>query len=371
MNNSNQNDAGDEAVDVVEDTRPLSPSEDVELDVREAIEELKGEQPKDENNVDEGQEQGKAEEEGEAKIAVKAPAQQSPNVGPKAVDPAKETGPIAPPSTWSAKGKEWFNRQPPEAQRELAKRQSDMERQFHKVTTEAASVKREYSDIDEAVRPYEKEWLAKGVSRGQAIRSLCAANAYLEHDLPRGLEAIARSYGKTLQQVVDELEGGENGRSAHEEDPRLQKLLERISYLENEVNGVRQERSSKERSATLQELYSVRDETDSTGTYLRPELHDESFVQEQIAPRYRKLYEALPGATARQLILEAYMAATGKNPETIRAQAQANHREKARRASLSVRGSTVASKPQDSSSQQQERGEDTVRSVLRDLRGMS
>lgn len=344
----------------------LSTDDSIELDIRESIEELKKSQNGDKPVVQTEGEAEKSQATPEKPAVNNSPVKE---VGKATKEPAKEaekTQSIAAPATWTVEGKQWFNAQPLEVKKELAKRTTDMERQFHKVTTEAATIKREYSDIDDAIRPFEKEWASRGVSRSQAIRNLVAANAYIEKDLKGGLEMIARSYGTSLSELANKEDGTESNGAAL--NTHLQPLMARIQSLESELQAARQEREGQSRQSVLSELYSVRDETDASGRYLRPELHDENFVS-QLGPVYQGLQQSFPSATPREILLKAYTALTGKTIEPQRVQAQTQeHREKARQATSSVRGTPAAKRPQETRKGPED-PEDTIRQVIRELRG--
>lgn len=356
--------AGDEL-----DKSELSDDDSIELDIRESIEELKKAQPLENGDKPIIKAEGEGEKsQGEPKRPVNDEKAVK-EVASATKEPAKEAEKaqaVAAPATWTVEGKQWFNAQPLEVKKEIAKRTTDMERQFHKVTTEAATIKREYADIDDAIRPFEKEWATRGVSRSQAIRNLVAANAYIEQDLKGGLEMIARSYGTTLAKLASE--DGQDGGSQAVLNTHLQPLMARIQSLESELQTAKQEKEGQSRQSVLSELYSVRDETDGNGRYLRPELHDENFVA-QMGPVYKGLQQSFPSATPREILLKAYVALTGKAIEPQRVQAQAQeHKEKARQATSSVRGVPAAKRPQEVRKGPED-PEDTIRQVIRELRG--
>lgn len=343
---------GNQSKPEIVNDRPLSNSEDIELDIREALEELKSKDAPDKEVVDteaSGTEAGEVEAPATTSTRVrdasgkfvKAEGQPTDMASPEATPQPTQTGPIKPPSTWTVEGKEFFLKQPPEVQKELLKRSTDMERHFHQVTQEAARVRNEYADIDEAIKPYEAKWHLEGVSRGQAIRSLAAAHAYLEQDLKGGLEWIAKSYGTSLAALAAAEEGESPINSTNS---NLQPLMAKIQSLEEKLSQQEQASRASSQNSLVSELHAVRDEVGQDGKYLRPELHDESFVQ-KLVPVMQGLVQAYPGESPRVLLARAYTAATGKNPQRV--QAQNGHTQKARQASLSVPGGIAAQKPQE------------------------
>lgn len=356
-----------------EDFRPLSKSEDIELDVLESLEELR------EKAAQEEQKQG-----AEAPQPVKQPTQ---GVGKQGVTQQNNVSPgtnkqtpsqpevIQPPSDWSVKSKEWFNRQPPEAKQELAKRAYEMNRHFHEVTSRLSKREEEFKDLDEAIRPYQDKWQMLGVSRGEAIKSLAAANAYLEQDLAGGLDFIARSYGTTLEDIIASRgQGSSRGQSQQSQGQSqnidLLNLTNEINMLKAELNRGKEQEQESQQQALLDELWTVRDETDSQGRYLRPELHDDSFV-ERLAPLMQGLAQTMPDRSPREWLAQAYFTVTGKNPQSQpvnnRGSMVNQHRQNAERASLSVRGSSTSPARPVSRDNPNSRASDDVMQIAKEI----
>ncbi len=314
-----------------EGDRPLSQTEDIELDIRESMQEIE---------VEEKPEGGEPVEAEQPTTEEAKPQQEGTEDKPQ------------PPAGWSAEEKEWFNKQPVEAQRIHAKRAAQTEARMHQATQEAAGIRKEYSDIDQAIKPYENEWRMKGIDRAQGIQFLAAASKKLEEDFTGGMALLAQQNGTSLRQLADAEEMGEpNGHQAtapqqpQSADPRLQELSQTVNYLMNEIQSGKQSQADQAAEARRQAFQSVRDETDSAGRYLRPELHDESFVNGQMVPMLNSLHMQFPGEKPNDLLRRAYTAITQKAPESL---VQPTQTPNANRAGLSVRGKPIGTpKPQE------------------------
>lgn len=274
------------------------------------------------------------------------------------------------PQSWTAKGKEWFNAQPIEARKELAKRTKELETHTYKVWEEANKIKKNYKDLDEVLVPFEKDWNLKGFTRAQMILSLAQSQRMLSESPEAGLDYIAKSYGTSLEDIVKRrLEQEEGGQSQSSEayDPQadavLQQLQNQVQSLQNELNRQNQAQDSVRVQSVVAELHSVRDEVDASGRFLRPEMHDASFVR-RLGPIYGGLMQQ-PGMTPQEAIRKAYTAMTGKIPSAQPQNFTAS--ERAKKAALSVRGGSRPTGSRLSHVDSKESAEDTVFRIAREL----
>lgn len=319
-----------EVIEEVED-RELSHSEDVELSVREAFETLQGSSSEEESKDSPEKEPAKPEQS----------AEQKPNsLGPKVL--GEKTDVIKAPASWTVEAKEWFNQQPLEAKKELARRTADHERQFTKITQELQAERRKYSEIEKAIEPYKQQWHLSGIDETSAIRSLAAADAMLKKDFAGGMAQLARMKGMTLRQLADSVEGDKPAFLQEPQNnygnPHLLNLESKVKELEDRLLSEQREKERIAVESSVNELYELRDETDASGRYLRPELHDDEFVR-QLVPVVEGLSKTFPNEKPRQLLLRAYTAYTGK-PAIPQRVPQDNRVQNAKKASLSVRSSS-------------------------------
>lgn len=333
-----------------ENERELSPSEDIELDIRESIEEIK------QTKADNGAESDSPEkqEAGPRELEKPDAPQAAPSKGAEKIDP---------PATWTVEGKEWFNRQPPEIKREFAKRAGDMERQFHKISGEIAEKRKHYGEVDEIIAPVKEQWAMRGLTPASAIRSFVAAQQLLDRDPVAGLMTMARSYGLTFSQLAEAEAGGQRGYQPQQnaENPHLLQLETRLNQLEAEKQAAFEAQRQQTTQRILSELHTVRDETDAYGRYVRPELHDADF-QQRMVPVVRGLAQSSPQANPRDLVLQAYVALSGNATPRVQPPPK---QQPDRRAALSVRSSTATPKPHNP--EVPESAEDTVRLVMKEL----
>jgi hypothetical protein len=336
-----------------EPERELSDSESVELDVREAYEELKN-----------GAEPSESEPRTEKK------ADSSPKDDQEAGDVVEDT---PPPATWKADAKEWFNQQSPVAKRELARRVTQIERDANELMREYAGYRKEYEELNQALSPYETAWQARGMSKAQAVQQLLAMDKYLNDDLAKGLDLLARSRGTTLQDVAYALENGEQVQPPQLGQPQndnLQALQQQVQFLLDRDRYSTMAEDSRQAESELAELHAVRDEQDGTGRYIRPEMHDDDFVRERLGPLYQSLRQQPQnqGRSATELVKLAYQAVTGSNPVAQQPQAPAAQTQSSvnRDALSSVRGSPVAT-PKATLEDVPDNVEDSMRQIAREL----
>lgn len=326
MNDIEENEVEQEEVEVLDvDERPLSSAEDVELDVREAVEELKGEEEAEEPLEQEP-----------VKVAKQAKSNQKHQVND-----------VAPPASWKAEGKEWFLRQPVEVKRELARRASDLDKEIARVGHEKVRIQKEYADIEEVFQTYQSEWGKFGLTRSEAIKYLANADMRLRYDLENSLEELARGAGTSLEEIVAKRLGGQapsNAVSNHQ-NSTLMNLQKKIELLESERHQELQSKYDAARNHGISEFENFRNERDSQGRFLRPELHDEQFAP-IFEPIVQGIRSAFPGATPREVLTKAYTAVTGKTNFQPRVPPiNTQHIQNAKRAALSVPGSRASQAP--------------------------
>ncbi len=311
--------------EIVEAQEELNLDEDIELDILESLEEVENKEK--EAPTDSQQEPAKVEtkQEEPAKEAQSEPVED-----------------LKAPATWTLEQKEWFNQQDPVAKKAHLSRAQNLERLTHEAMQTKAEIKKEYSDIDEAVKPYEAKWNAKGISRSQALRALAEANDKLDEDPIAGTLQILASYGLTVDDLVNGAQNGEAQPQA-QANPQMQQMQQELAAMKNHFTSQQQADQSAKQQQELSQIYTVRDETDASGRYLRPEMHDEK-AAELIGKQYM-FYKSqgIPG-TAKELMTKSYSAYKASlGQPTAPASATPIQKQNAQRAALSVPGSSVSS----------------------------
>lgn len=191
--------------------------------------------------------------------------------------------PLYAPERFSLENKQAFNRLPADLKKEVQRMVKDTEGAMTRATQEAARARDESKYLREVAEPYAKEFGRLGMTLPQGIASLLSAHAALTD--PKTSKQAYVALGKDLGFDVSglETEEGQASLSNHpdiislkEENKRLREMIEPVH------NGVIE--SKKQKDSALEdeiftELNSVKFETDSSGKFVNPKLHDDAFLQ--------------------------------------------------------------------------------------------
>lgn len=342
-NQSNSEENQEEIVETEPEGREITDSEDIELDVLEAYNELK-----DGNNDDEGGETPPAEAAPEAEPVVEEVEEVEEEGEEEEVKQPAET--FDPPASWKAEEKEWFYSQPPEAQREFSRRGKDLDNKIHEYNEKLSGYSQRYAALEEAIAPYREHWHGQGMREDQAIMSLAAADKILNEDLVSGLDFLAKQRGTTIQEVAEVLANGHEStlptpQVGNNQNTAYNGLQEQLQYLTSKVQEQEQAKERESQQQELSEIHELRDEKDLAGRFLRPEMHDEAFAKEQLIPMYQNLKAQQPNQSPKTLMEQAYRAITGKVVSSPSVGLSSNNNKIRSRNSVaarSVRGSAVA-----------------------------
>ena len=147
-------------------------------------------------------------------------------IAPKADDEPAETRTIAPPASWSATAKARFESLDPVVQREVLKREKDIEQGKAQWDQKGERLNR----LETILAPRRERMQLAGLDDARAIEALFAAQDYLERDPAGGLAWLARQYGADLGRLV----GGAQGQAANA--PPMHPALRQLA---NEVNTLK------------------------------------------------------------------------------------------------------------------------------------
>ncbi len=218
----------------------MDPNEDVMADIRAAmnpepaepvaqpepivVEELISAAPEAEKPA------GERERGPDGKFVAKAeePAQDTTNQPPKAAETPQES--IRPPASWSAVAKSKFAALDPDIQKEVLKREQDVEKGFR----ERADALKRYEPLDQVLEPRRALWAAQGMDEVQAVKTLLAAQDLLEKNPQQGIEYLAKAYGVSLN-AAQPTEGQANTPQPDGNSPRIDQLMQRIDQLTQQV----------------------------------------------------------------------------------------------------------------------------------------
>jgi len=158
-----------------------------------------------------------------------------------ATDPAAASAaqPIAPPEHWSAEHKAAFQALQPEAQAFVMQRYQDMERGYQEKSTALAGERRRHETLAPVLNPIRDQAQAWGISEGEVIHRLWSAHTALQADPAKAMQAIARSYGIDLQQLVAP-QGAQPAATdpEAEQHPIVVELRSQIAELQKQIGGV-------------------------------------------------------------------------------------------------------------------------------------
>lgn len=271
------------------------------------------------------------------------------------------------PTSWKLEAKEWFNKQPREAQAELLRRTQEQEAYFTKTSQELNREKTRYSEVNQLLDYYVPRWGVNGITPGQAAAELFAMQDLLARDPKQGLTKIMQLNGVTIDDLVSYQQGG--AQQTFSQQPQQTALTpEEVRRIVLETNGQMTEQQLVQQAQS--EVQAVANEVNAEGTYLYPELHNPSQV-ERVKSFVRDLRETQPGLSwgeATKRAVQTLRIQDGRfgspSPATSPKLSQANEIAKARSASVSLRGRGVASVPNGYQPKPNERVEDTVRATL-------
>jgi hypothetical protein len=253
-----------------------------------------------------------------------------------AIESAHPATPVLAPSGWDAEEREAFNQAPRKAQEAFVRRETELRRAFQQASERASHVERTWTEVDQALKPFEQQLGLAGIKPAQAVQQLMKWQQFLESDTDRALVQLAQSYGRTFGQLA-QVEARQPQVS-----PEMRALQQQVQQLNGLLNQQQQFKQESEKAAIAAEVQSFCNETDANGNPLRPYIEH---IIEDVTQVLQSLRSLKPQAPVRSLLQEAYEKAIWLNPSTreleIRRAAPKPDKqtiEKARRAQKLVNG---------------------------------
>jgi hypothetical protein len=187
-----------------------------------------------------------------------------------------QTAPLQPPQGWDVKSKEWFLKQPREAQEEHLKQYQNVQGYFTKQTQEIQRERQEYGQFREALKTKLPEWGLSGISAGQALTELISVQDMLVKDKFKGFEHLLRTTGTTLDELIDHFAGDNRQQYQPAQQQNQQLTREEIAnIIRAETQAMQQQTAQqREQQAAATELEQLRQEIGPDGRYRYPELWD-------------------------------------------------------------------------------------------------
>lgn len=172
-------------------------------------------------------------------------------------DEESDETPIEPPQHWAEEHKDTFRNLPPSAQDFVLQRHRQMEADYTRKSQEVAEVRK-------ALEPAKAHISQMGVSEGEYVRRLTAADQYLTQNPKQGVEWLAKQYGVKL-------DTGERGSEEDEfKDPYVQQLEEKVNDLESRFQSRQQQEQQASQQQIQQQIEQFASEKDDKGDYTHP-----------------------------------------------------------------------------------------------------
>jgi hypothetical protein len=137
---------------------------------------------------------------------------------------------IRPPASWTPASKAKFATLDPDIQKEILKRETDVERGFR----ERAQKEKAFEPLEQLIAPRRALWAAQGMDEVSAIKTLLAAQDLLERDPRQGLEFLARSYGVSLNTAQPQGQP-QQAQPATDSHPEIAALKQQLQTLQAQV----------------------------------------------------------------------------------------------------------------------------------------
>lgn len=347
--------------------------------IRASISELKGET--DSSDVDAATESAEAPSDTDSDTEVKKEA--APPTDEKPKKPSKKAKkevaadvPEAPaqaryeaPNRWPVAKKEWFNKQPREAQQEILDGWGEIESHATKVFQDAAREKNEALGVNKILRHYRTQWNLKGITDEQAIAELCATQDNIINKPVETIDLIMRKRGITLEHLAALRKGG-SVPATSSMPPEFSQLTETVKRLENELRSRDQAQLNTQQQSAVAEVESVLRETDSEGRYVYPELWDPAYRKraEPFIDDARKTH-GLSWAEATKRAVFSLRQIDGRPSPSSQQQkfSRDNEIAKVKAASVSVKGRGSAIVPTMAAAKPGESVKDSIRASIAEL----
>jgi hypothetical protein len=195
--------------------------------------------------------------------------------------------PIPAPAMLKAVHKEAFNKLPPDLQRPISDLITNYQGAMTRATTEARRAQKDAEHIIETVRPYllsHPELQAEGFTEAKIVSGLLAAHQRLTNP-----ETAIQAYAELGMQIgLDEdkvseilgLKGGGAGSGVDiSKHPDFIALQNKLNSVTSYLDGTRQQQVQSVASRAVASMEEARNQTDASGRYLYPELHDVDFLE--------------------------------------------------------------------------------------------
>lgn len=247
---------------MAEEGTPQEPADKATLtdDLNAAFDALEEPEGEEQQAADTEQEEPESTAETESSQEEAAP-DETPASGDSEAEEAEEPDevPIEPPQHWAEEDKQVFRDAPQEAQEFLLRRHRDMEADYTRKSQEVAEVRK-------ALEPIKQSLELNGMSEGDYITRLRAADQYLSNSPQEAIQWLANSYGVDLSQF------GQSQESEDDEfkDPYVQQLERKVQELEGKFQSREQQEQQASQQQLQQQVNEFANATDEQGSPKHP-----------------------------------------------------------------------------------------------------
>lgn len=220
-----------------------------------------------------------------------------------------EGGTIQPPDDWPDEWAEEFRKLPDEGRQVLLNAYRNQQADYTRKTQEIAEIRKAIPD------EMKQQLQLKGVSEGQYIQSLTAADRYLRQSPKEAIEYLANSYGVDLKQFADD------GSDDDLADPEVSRLRNEVTELRTQLQQRDQREQQSQQATVNQQVQQFAEERDESGNPKHPHF-------ETVKPHMG----ALLSSGAAESLSDAYEQAIWARPDLrqeLLAQQQREQQEKA------------------------------------------
>lgn len=204
-----------------------------------------------ETSVDETEEVEETEETGETEETESTDTEETD-------EEETEGGTIQPPEDWSEEWAAEFRKLPDEGRQVLLNAYRYQQADYTRKTQEIAEIRKAIPD------EMKQQLQLKGVSEGQYIQSLTAADRYLRQSPKEAIEYLANSYGVDLKQFADD--GSEDDLA----DPEVSRLRNEVTELRTRLQQRDQREQQSQQATVNQQVQQFAEEKDESGKPRHP-----------------------------------------------------------------------------------------------------
>ena len=138
---------------------------------------------------------------------------------------------IRPPASWTPASKAKFATLDPDIQKEILKRETDVEKGFR----ERSQREKAFEPLEQLIAPRRAIWAAQGMDETTAIRTLLAAQDLLEKDAAQGIQFLAKSYQVDLSRLAQPQGQPYQAQPARDSHPEIAALKQQLQVLQSQV----------------------------------------------------------------------------------------------------------------------------------------